>query len=216
MKNRFLLWSLVGGILFLIVGSLIWSASRKKDEPVVIKPGLAVISPTDNVKGSKDAKIVLVEYSDFQCPACGTYYPLVKQIALDYKDSIAVVSRNFPLRSNHKNAQMASQAAEAAGKQGKYWEMHDFLFERQEKWSELSEVKEIFKGYAKELKLDVKKFEADLTSKAVEQKVEADYQSGIQAQVNSTPTFFLNGKKVSPRSYQDFRTLIEDSLKEQK
>lgn len=212
MKNRFVLWTLVCGILFLIIGSLVWGASRKKDEPVVVKPGLTIISPSDHVKGNKDSKVVLVEYADFQCPACGTYYPLVKQIALDFGNSIAVVSRNFPLRSNHKNAQMAAQAAEAAGKQEKYWEMHDFLFERQEKWSELADVKETFKQYAKELKLDEKKFEEDLVSAPVVQKVEADYQSGIQAEVNSTPTFYLNGKKVNPRSYQDFRTLIEDEL----
>lgn len=214
-KNSLVIWSIGIGILVLVVISIAFAASRKeeKDTSQTTQGSVAPLNPSDQVKGTKDGKLTLIEYSDFQCPACGTYYPIVKQIQLDYKD-LLFVYRNFPLKSLHQNAENAAHAAEAAGRQDKFWEMHDLLFERQKEWSDQKDITQIFDKYAQELKLDVKKFEQDRTSQEVKKKIEADSKSGSAAQVQATPTFFLNGKKIeAPRGYDEFRQVIEGALK---
>lgn len=172
------------------------------------------VSPSDWIKGPLQAKVTLVEYSDFQCPACATYYPVLKQLNKEFEDSMQFVYRYFPLKTIHKNAQVASFAAEASGRQGKFWEMHDLLFDNQKEWSDLANPQEKFLDYAKLLGLDTEKFKNDLESKEVKDKVARDYQNGLSATVNATPTFFLNGQKIiSPRSYEEFKSKIEEVLK---
>lgn len=174
---------------------------------------LTAVGVNDRVKGTATSSIVLIEYSDFQCPACATYYPFVKQLMNEYGDRITFVYRNFPLRAIHKNAQLASQAAEAAGMQEMFWEMHDMLFEKQTKWSELTNARTEFVGYATTLGLDVATFETDLDSAGIKDKIEADFQSGITANIQGTPTFFLNGIQIAnPRSYDEFRIYIDNAL----
>ena len=107
------------------------------------------------------ATSVLIEYSDFQCPACKAYYPVVSKIADELGTKVQVVYRNYPLSQLHKNARTAASAAEAAGKQGKFWEMHDVLFINQEKWSESKDVKRDFSAYAKAIGLSVEQFTQD-------------------------------------------------------
>lgn len=220
-KQKSLVIWLVGiGVLILVVIGVAFAASRKDDKGKDVaqkQQGSVTVLPSDHSKGNQNAKITLIEYSDFQCPACGVYYPLVKQVYLDYKDSLILVSRNFPLKQLHKNAENAAHAAEAAAQQGKFWEMHDLLFERQKEWSDQADVKKIFVQYAKELKLDSQKFENDFSSREVQKKIDADYESGMKAGVNATPSFFLNGKKIDvPRDYQEFRQIIEDALSQTK
>lgn len=172
------------------------------------------VSPSDWIKGPSEAKVTLVEYSDFQCPACATYYPVLKQLNKEFEDSMQFVYRYFPLKTIHKNAQVASFAAEASGRQGKFWEMHDLLFDNQKEWSDLANPQEKFMEYAKFLGLDTEKFKNNLESKEIKDKVESDYQNGLSATVNATPTFFLNGQKIiSPRSYEEFKSKIEEVLK---
>jgi len=164
-------------------------------------------------KGNSDSKVILVEYSDFQCPACGAYYPLVKQLTEEFGDRIKFTYRHFPLSQIHKNAAPAARAAEASGKQGKFWEMHDLLFENQSRWSESSDVHAVFESYAQRLDLNIDQFKSDMKSKEIMEKVESDYQSGVASRVNGTPTFFLNGKKFdNPRSYEQFKTIITEAL----
>ena len=163
--------------------------------------------------GPADPKVTLVEYSDFQCPACAAYCPVVNQISEEYKSNVRFIYRHFPLRRNHKNADITANASEAAGLQGKFWEMHGMIFEHQRDWAEKSNGEEIMIGYAKELSLDVERFKSDLNSQAVKDKVEADYQSGVQSQVDSTPTFFLNGQKIqNPKSLDEFKSVIDQAL----
>lgn len=213
--KRILGWIIVA---LVIIGSFLAIIFASQGNGTVTTPdGDTVLAPVEAgewIKGSPESKIELVEYSDFQCPACKAREPQVQQILGEFGEHIKFVYRNFPLRLNHKNAQMASQAAEAAGLQGKYWEMHAKLFEEQEAWSPQSggEVKESFIGFAKELGLDVAKFEEDLDSDEVEDAVDEDYSSGLAAGVNSTPTFFLNGKKISPQSYEEFRSLVRTAI----
>ena len=166
----------------------------------------------DHILGDKQAKAVLIEYGDFQCPACKSYYPVVKQLSQDYQEGLEIVYRNMPLASIHKNALNAAAAAEAASLQDKYWEMHDSLFEYQDDWAELSDPKDKFVEYAKEIGLDTDKFVSDYESKEIRDKVDSDMQSALALGINSTPTFFLNGSKVSPRSLEEFKSLIDEQL----
>lgn len=160
--------------------------------------------------GSDSAKINLIEYSDFQCPACRAYEPFVKQALQDLNGAIKFTYKYFPLIQVHKNALISAKAAEAAGRQGKFWEMHDLLFEKQDEWAELSDPTNLFTNYAKSLNLNVNKFEQDLTAKEVEQKVQENLEEAINTGLNSTPSFILNGKIISPpANYQDFKALLE-------
>lgn len=171
------------------------------------------ITESDNTWGNPDSSVVLVEYSDFQCPACATFHSIVNELKSEYSDKIYFAFRDFPLRSIHKNAQVSAQAAEAAKLQGKFWEMHDKLFGNQTDWSNLSDPSEKFIQYASELELDIDKFKTDYDSDVVKNKVNNDYNRGITAKVNATPTFFLNGEKLkNPSTLEDFKTLIDEQL----
>lgn len=184
----------------------------KSPEKISLSFPTDTIVASDHVKGARNAKTLLVEYSDFQCPACGAYYPLVKQIGQDFGGAIAIVYRHFPLRQ-HEHAEIAAHAAEAAGAQGKFWEMHNMLFEHQKDWSSQNNAKDIFIQYAESLGLDRARFATDIDSKEIANKVKEEYQSGIDADVTSTPTFFLNGKKLdTPRTYDEFKTLIGEAI----
>jgi len=168
---------------------------------------------SDHVKGNPDATILLEEYSDLQCPACGAYYPIVKQLVEEFGDNIKFTYHHFPLRQIHPNAELAAIASEAAGLQGKFWEMHDILFENQKEWSG-KKGDDIFNDYAKEIGIDALKFESDMfLDESIKNKVENDYQRGLDLKVNSTPSFFIDGKKLqNPRSYEDFRSIIQQVI----
>ncbi len=211
MLIRVLIWTVaalgVGGIIF----GMVKLAARSN---VAGNAGAlsAPVSSIDKVRGNASSKVVLVEYSDFQCPACGVYYPVLKQVHQEFGSEIAFVYRHFPL-SQHANAKPAAKAAEAAGAQGKFWEMHDMIFEHQKDWPEESNGEEIFLSYAQTLGLDMEKFKRDRDSEETADKIDGDYEGGISSGVNSTPTFYLNGKKLqNPRSYDEFRNTVRQSI----
>lgn len=173
---------------------------------------VATVDAGDWTKGTP-GKPVLIEYSDFQCPACGAYYPIVKAVASEFSGRVQFVYRHFPLSTIHKNALAGSYAAEAAGKQGKFWEMHDKLFERQKEWSVGEAPNVLLEKYAQELGLDLEKFKQDRDSTEVRDRVAASYSSGEAAGVQGTPTFFFNGKRIqSPGSYEAFRAVLQYQL----
>ena len=164
---------------------------------------------------SENGKAVLVEFSDFQCPACGIYYPLVKKLKTDLGDKLTVVYKHFPLSQIHKNADLAARTAEAAKIQGKFWEMHDMIFEKQNEWSGSNQALSLFSSYAVSLGLDKDKFLQDIDSNEVRNKISDDYQQGVRLGVKGTPTFFLNGKKITnPGNYDDFKSTIEQSIEQ--
>jgi protein-disulfide isomerase len=172
------------------------------------------VSAEDWIKGNRDAKIVLIEYGDFQCPACGFYFSVLKKLSEEFGENIAIVYRHFPLFSIHPNAKTAAYAAEAAGKQGKFWEMYDLIFSNQAEWSDKKNVDEIFVGYAQSLNLNIDQFKEDFSSKEIRQKIEDSYQNALRLGLDSTPSFFLNGKKiVNPRNYEDFKNIIIENMK---
>tara|TARA_B100000745_G_scaffold295539_1_gene239762 strand:+ start:266 stop:1006 length:741 start_codon:yes stop_codon:yes gene_type:complete len=191
----------------------LWKLSQQAVTPSLTDSEILQVQEDDYKKGNTDAGVVLVEYLDFECEACGAYYPLVKRLSEEYKDDVLLVSRYFPL-PNHRNGMTSALAVEAAGKQGKYWEMHDILFEQQKNWGEQSSPNPaIFERYAEQLDLNMEQFKQDVDSQAVKDRVVKDRNLANQLGVNATPTFFLNGEKIqNPRGYEAFKSLIDKAL----
>lgn len=201
-------------ILIVVVGAIFMGGSSTSDKPIPPADQNLLVKGDSQKITSPGAKVTLVEFGDFQCPACGASHPIVKQLLDEYKGKITFVFRHFPL-PNHKNAMKAANAAEAAGAQKKFFEMHDLLFENQAEWSEDNNPEELFEKYAGELKLDMDKFKEDVKSKKYENKIKADQADGNTAGVNSTPTFFINGKlQAGGLPYDQFKVKIEEALKE--
>lgn len=206
-----------GGItLFLILG--VWGIYAASTQPSPSTQQTSITLPkvtsSDFQTGLPTAKATLVEYADFQCPACKAYYPVVKQLQQDYGDKLHFVYRFFPLENIHRNAAASAQAAYAASKQGKFWEMHDKLFETQDTWAGLPDPADTFVGYAKSLGLNVDQFKADYSSDAAAKFVNDSYQTALNMGLQGTPSFFLNGKFIeNPQGYQPFKDVIDQALK---
>jgi len=166
------------------------------------------VSALDHTKGPTDAPLTLVEYGDYQCPYCGAAYPVVKRLQKTLGRKLRFVFRNFPLTQAHPYALIAAEAAETAALQGKFWEMHDLLFEQQT----LLEP-DIIPLWAKRIGLDLEKFGNDIKQGAVNKHIQEDRQSGILSGVNGTPTFFINGTRYdgSP-DYSSLRAALESEL----
>jgi protein-disulfide isomerase len=167
---------------------------------------LTQVAPSDNAFGT--GSILIIEYSDFQCPACRSVEPLVNQLKEEYSEDVTFVYRHFPLKQIHPKATYAAQASEAAGLQGKFWEMNDLLFVRQADWTAGNEVT-LFEQYAEELNLDVEQFKADIKSEKVRAIVQHNYESALALRISGTPTFFINGKPLAVRNYESFVSAIE-------
>ncbi len=146
------------------------------------------VTNLDYAQGEKDAPMTLVEYGDYECPACALAYPVVKELQAALGDTLRFVFRNFPLRNVHPHAQRAAEAAEIAGEQGVFWEMHDALFENQDALED-----DHLREYAHGLGIEREDFVNALISHRCAEKVVADFESGVRSGVNATPTFFING-----------------------
>lgn len=199
-------WIIFAAICVVVLGGLV--ILSRKDQVNVSSVNQNKLQPAnaangniaDHVYGLPDSKVMLIEYGDFQCPYCGDAYPQVKKITTDYKSKITFVFRNYPLSTMHPNAKAAAAAAEAAGLQDKYWEMHDKLYESQSDWENLSTDKRtnVFVAYAQEVGVkDINKFKTDMADDDVNKKINFDLALGNKANVTGTPTFILNGEKVS-------------------
>lgn len=214
-KNNFVLWAIIAIVIIGSVFGIIKLASKSQapnSGSDTLALTISAINDNENIKGDKEAKATLIEYSDFQCPACGSYYPILKKVAEDMENQVRFAYRHFPL-PQHKNAKLAAAVAEAAGKQGQFWEMHDLIFQNQSDWSEEKNAAVIFAQYAQDLQLDLAKFKTDIASEEIKAKIENDYKSGVKAGVNSTPSFFLNGEKMTnPHNYDEFKNAIEQVL----
>lgn len=207
MNKRILLW-VIAGIAILGVFALLWWVGRSIPD---VKP----YAEGDWIQGNQTAPVVLTEYGDFQCPSCGATHSLIKQAQKDYGDKLAVVFREFPLFEIHPNAKAAAYAAEAAGKQGKFWEMHDMLFEHQQYWVNEQDPASKFADYADTLGLNKEQFAKDFASDEVHKKIDADRATGSKLGITATPTLFLNGKAISslPTSYDELKQKIDAALK---
>ena len=169
---------------------------------------------SNHVYGEGKSGVKLLEYGDFQCPACGAYFPIVKEVKEKYKDQIYFQFRHFPLSQIHPNARAASRSAEAAGKQGKFWEMHDMLYETQSSWEGSSAAVAIFESYAKQIGLNIQKYKTDFASSEVNEIINADFAEGQKLGVEGTPTFYLEGKEITekPQDIEGFSKLIDQAI----
>ena len=149
-----------------------------------------------NLLGSPTASVSVEEFADFQCPTCASIHTVMKNVQAAYGSRIKFVYRHYPLTQMHKNAYDASVAAEAAGQQGKFWDMQNQLFSNQAAWSNSNTARQIFEGYAQNIGLDVEKFKTDMLGMATKSRVDADVQRGRALNVSSTPTIYINGVSV--------------------
>jgi protein-disulfide isomerase len=171
-------------------------------------------APNPHMRGGERAQVTLEEFSDFQCPACGGLDPGLRRISNDYGERVRWVFRNFPL-TMHKYSFIAARAAEAAGVQGKFWEMHDIIYDNQKAWSDAPEPRDLFNSYAAQLGLDVERFKADLNRQDLADRIKMDYDRGISLNVRGTPTIFLNGHELMPGKLpteQDIRHEIDAAI----
>lgn len=216
--RRIIVWA---GIIILL-GGLVWGLAKLADmrpiEPGVESgaslPKEKIITASDWVRGSRNAKVIITEYSDLQCPACGTHYPFLKKIESEFSGQVALVYRHFPLQSLHQYAVSAAKAAEAAGKENKFWEMHDMLFEHQAEWTNAKVPAEQFIEYAKTIGLDEELFKKNSATKELEDKIIAHYREGVTLGVTYAPTLYVNGKKINnPPDYEGSKKIISDTIK---
>jgi len=166
------------------------------------------VSPNDHIQGPASAEVTLVEYGDYECPHCGRAYPIVKRVQEHFGDGLRFVFRNFPLSEMHPNAESAAETAEFAATEGKFWEMHDALFENQ---NDLGD--ELYSELAKEFGLSPKSLHSALKSGKFEDRVRTDFNGGVRSGVNGTPTFFIDGRRHDgPFDFEDLVEAIEDAM----
>lgn len=190
MSNRFFV--ILGACVVLFLGLLF---INKKDTSAPSN----TVSPTNHTQGT--GPVTLIEYGDFECPGCARFYPVLKEVKEKYGDKITFQFRHFPLTQIHQNAMAAHRAAEAAGKQGKFFEMHDLLFEQRNNWIAQAGISTaqaitIFEGYAQQLGLNVDQFKQDVSSSSINDLVQTDIKAGQDLRITSTPTFVLDGTKL--------------------
>jgi len=168
------------------------------------------VSERDHAQGPPDAPVTLVEYGDYECPYCGKAHPIGKRIQKKMGQRLRFVFRNFPLNTIHAHAGVAAQAAEAAAAQGKFWEMHDLLFENQDKLADAD-----LNSYALKLGLEIYRFESDLSGEVFATRVRDDFRGGIRSGVNGTPTFFINNLRYDGAlRYEDLMEAVESAQSE--
>jgi len=204
LKKHF--WKIVGLVaLLLIGGSIIYSnkAAEKANEGVVLE---------SHVKGNSEAKVVLVEYSDFQCPACSQFAPYINDILEEHGDNLRFEYRHFPLINIHPQAVPAAKAAEAAGVQGKFFEMHDKLFENQSVWTKSSNPNGLFNQYAQEIGLDMDLFKRHLGSSVIADAINKSFNEARDRGFTGTPTLLLNDKEMEFTTFDEFRSQIEAAI----
>ena len=162
---------------------------------------MAVTEDRDHIQGPADAAVTLVEYGDYECSYCGAAYPVIKEVQSRMGERLRFVFRNFPITTSHPHAEQAAEAAEAAATRGRFWEMHDLLYENQTRLRDPD-----LRAYAERLGLDVERFDRELAEHVHRPRVREDFMSGLRSGVNGTPTFYINGARHDD-SY-DIETLL--------
>lgn len=207
-------------VVLALAGVIAWSLTRSAvDKPAPTTPAPAARVPVappkagepgatpPHAQGDAKAPVTLEEFGDFQCPPCGGLHPILKAMKQEFGPKLRIVFRENPLVPTHQYALNAARAAEAAGMQGKFWEMHDLLYENQKTWSNAFDVRPIFEGYATRIGLDLDLFKRDLSSETVAQRISQDAKRGQSLGVQGTPTVFMNGREVP------FESLVQEKLR---
>lgn len=213
--KKYSLW--IGGLIIIAIAiiGMFWlvtgtSTTTSPNQPLKV----ASVASRDLAFGDKNSKAVLIEYADFECPACAEYHTVVDQIVQYYGNKILYVYRMFPLTQIHPNADISAQAAYAAYKQGKFLQYSNLLFNNQSQWAGLTNPTSNFLNYAKSMNLNLDKFKADMTSSDTINYVNASEQEALNEGLDHTPTFILNGNEITnpPTNFNDFKKLIDAKL----
>lgn len=225
MSKRFLIVLVAVAVVF---GGIFWLTRNKANAPSTSN-GSGKAQATEHIRNKGSTGVVLLEYGDFQCPACGAFYPIIKQLETNYGSKVSFQFRHFPLTNIHQNALAGARAAEAAGKQGKFFEMHDILYQENgtyydaqqqgktyNTWINSSNPLIYFADYATQLSINVDKFRADFASSEINDIINADIQAGQAIGTSATPTFVLDGKKLeqNPPSYDAFAKVLDEAIKQ--
>ena len=200
-------WAGATALVVLAVVVLYFFTGAAATEPSKAAP----VASNDITYGPKDAKLTVIEYSDFQCPFCAEYAKWLTQLRAKYGDRVQFVFRNYPL-SDHQWATLAAKVGYAAWLQGKFWEMHDLLFKNQDEWAASADPRPYFDAYAKSLGLDMKKFHTDADAQSTTDFIKQQAAEGKKAGVTHTPWFVIGGKSVLPRSLEQFDKAIREAL----
>jgi protein-disulfide isomerase len=217
--KRYLPFVIVVGVALATFGSgaILYRAKRPQVKNIPESQSVSAKTSADSVhiRGNPDAPVTLEEFGDFQCPPCGQFAGFVQELLIEYNSRLRVVFRNFPLPA-HEHAREAAQAAEAAGLQGKFWEMYDTLYREQPLWSNASNARELFESYAGTIGLDVDQFKKDVDSDKVRERIDSDHALGDSLGVKVTPTLFINNRPVDPKDKnpEGVRAEIDAALKE--
>lgn len=172
------------------------------------------IAESDHVRGRNNNPVSIVVYADFQCPACATEHETMTQVWPEIRDKAFLVFRHFPITTSHPHSWTASLYAEAAARQGRFWEMHDYLFATQSIWSALSDAAGEFDSYALELNMDLDQIHADIESEEVIAKVRNDQRGGNASGVRGTPAVFINGRQIARPTRERIREVVEEEFAE--
>lgn len=216
--KKYLPTIIIVAVVVLVIGFVVWALAKPEDSgssstSAQLSQSEQEALKTGNTIGNASSKVVVTEFGDYQCPACGAWHPFVKDTVLPkYQDKILFVFKNFPLTKPHPNAQSAAQAAEAAALQGKFWEMHNKLYDNQADWSELKDPSSKYEQYAKEIGLNVDQWKKDKDSSKVKDIIKADVALGEKLNLPGTPSFLVNGKLVQTKSEADLTNAIEQAL----
>ncbi|MGI5194304.1 DsbA family protein [Streptomyces sp. CA-288835] len=216
-KKHLIAGAALVALFVVVLGAFVLFSPDDRDAGGVnVQPAAEALPVRDSshrLTDPKKSELTVVEFLDFECEACGAMYPVVEKLREEYGDRVTFVARYFPM-PGHRNAEPAARAAEAAARQGKFEEMYTKLFTTQKEWGESKEWKEsVFRGYAEQLGLDMKKFDADLADPETAGRVQDDQRDGLGLGVQGTPTFFLDGTMIqTPGSYKAFKALIDNRL----
>jgi protein-disulfide isomerase len=222
MDRKLQMW-LIGGfvvVVILAVGAAAYfSNGASTSTSDFVSTTVPPITSADHITGDATSSVSVIEYGDFECPACGEWEPLMEQLRQTYGNRVEFVFRNFPLYQIHPFAMIGAQAAEAAALQGKYWQMHDLLYKDQAQWTANTTltpadvVSQFFNGYAQSLGLNVTQFDTDINSSSVQARVQRDITTGNAADINHTPTFFINLQQIpNPSGLAQFEQILDQEL----
>lgn len=208
-KSLSMFWIIIVILIGLVIAGIFFLS--RKGTPNTNDP--YAITASDHAIGPETAAITILEYSDFQCPACKNFYPQLKQLSEDFPEDVRVIYRHFPLTSIHPFALSAAKASEAAAQQGQFWAMHDMLFNNQFEWSNDQKPEELFASYADTLGLNVNEFKSAMKSNTVKRKVNGDRAIGLRKNLRGTPSIFINGAKSNGfNSYAEMKSYIQNEI----
>ena len=208
--------AIVGGMIYISTQNRLNISDINNDQ---LKTAIGAESRNGNIAdheiGNKSPKVTIIEYADYQCPGCSAAAPKAKALAEKYKDNVRLIFRNFPIASSHPNARAAAAVAEAAGLQGKFWEMNELLYVNQDAWknANITERDNIFKSYVEQLKLNINQYKTDVASNRVKNKIDFDMALGRKHGVAATPTFYVNGKNTEMDSSGSIESSVKEALK---